>query len=229
MTNFEKVKKFMAAFNQERGRNIFDSTNPAIFRLFKMRLDLMQEEALETLQASKKYMVNCGRNPSENSLEEIKESVVQWIDGLADQLYVIYGAFETFGFDADEAFNRVHISNMSKLGVDGKPIYREDGKVLKGENYSPPRLYEMVFPELVEEVQERTFWNAFDAENQGKHFVPIPAIRARLGWPKERFDNLLVKLRDSGKAQIHNAGSDVDELNCFRDENGFLMGSVTKL
>src|SRR5690606_8178176 len=59
---------------------------------------------------------------------------------LADLVYVIYGLAVTFGIDLDEAVKRVHESNMSKLGEDGKPIYREDGKVMKGPNYQPPNM-----------------------------------------------------------------------------------------
>ena len=61
-------------------------------------------------------------------------------DALTDLLYVIYGMGITYGLNLDECFKEVHRSNMSKLGADGKPIYRSDGKVLKGENYSPPNL-----------------------------------------------------------------------------------------
>ena len=63
---------------------------------------------------------------------------------LADLAYVIYGTAEAFGWDLDEAVKRVHESNMSKLGSDGKPIYREDGKVLKGPNYKEPYLGDLV-------------------------------------------------------------------------------------
>src|SRR6056300_1010291 len=61
-------------------------------------------------------------------------------DALTDLLVVIYGAGHAFGIDLDQCFLEVHRSNMSKLGEDGKPIYREDGKVLKGPNYSPPNI-----------------------------------------------------------------------------------------
>jgi NTP pyrophosphatase (non-canonical NTP hydrolase) len=63
---------------------------------------------------------------------------------LADTAYVVYGFAATFGWDLDEAFRRVHASNMSKLGPDGKPILRDDGKVLKGENYQEPDLTDLV-------------------------------------------------------------------------------------
>lgn len=63
---------------------------------------------------------------------------VEMVDALADLLYVTYGFFHAIGVNADEVFDEVHRSNMSKLGADGKPIYREDGKILKGPDYFPP-------------------------------------------------------------------------------------------
>lgn len=65
-------------------------------------------------------------------------------DGIADLLYVVYGTAAEFGLDADALFAEVHDSNMSKLGEDGKPIYREDGKVLKGPHFRPPNLAPML-------------------------------------------------------------------------------------
>ena len=72
------------------------------------------------------------------------ETAEELLDGLADLVYVTYGYAATFGWDLDEAIRRVHASNMSKLGEDGKPIYREDGKVLKGPNFEPPDLKDLV-------------------------------------------------------------------------------------
>ena len=81
-----------------------------------LRLVLVKEEYAEVLSAT----------TEENLLKE-----------LADLVYVTYGYAATFGWDLDEALRRVHASNMSKLGEDGQPIYRDDGKVLKGPNYEP--------------------------------------------------------------------------------------------
>ena len=68
------------------------------------------------------------------------KDIVGVADALTDILYVTYGAGHAFGVDLDKCFEEVQRSNMSKLGEDGKPIYRDDGKVMKGENYSPPDL-----------------------------------------------------------------------------------------
>lgn len=91
----------------------------------KMRIGLIEEETDELFQA-------CFR----------EESIVDAADALIDLLYVVVGAMLEFGLTdiVDELFNEVQRSNMSKLGEDGKPIYREDGKYLKGPNYSPPNL-----------------------------------------------------------------------------------------
>jgi predicted HAD superfamily Cof-like phosphohydrolase len=72
------------------------------------------------------------------------KDIVEVADALTDLLYVVYGAGHAFGIDLDKCFNEVHRSNMSKLGLDGKPIYREDGKVLKGQNYFDPDLITIV-------------------------------------------------------------------------------------
>ena len=69
-----------------------------------------------------------------------KKSMLEIADALTDILYVVYGAGHAFGIDLDECFNEVHRSNMTKLGEDGRPLYREDGKVMKGPNYEDPNL-----------------------------------------------------------------------------------------
>ena len=71
--------------------------------------------------------------------------IVEVAAALTDLLYVVYGAGHAFGIDLDECFSEVHESNMSKLGEDGKPIYREDGKVMKGPHYFPPELKEILY------------------------------------------------------------------------------------
>ena len=94
--------------------------------------DLIVEEFKEFLEADG-MMFRHGHNVQEEALKE-----------LADLVYVCYQYAENMHWFLDEALNRVHISNMSKLGEDGKPIYREDGKVLKGPNYKPPDLSDLI-------------------------------------------------------------------------------------
>ena len=112
MTNFEKVKIFMQTFGQEIKENAeFPSE-----RITKLRTDLIEEELSELQIAIKN--------------KNIKEVA----DALTDILYVTYGAGHSFGINLDDCFNEVQKSNMSKLGSDGKPIYNERGKVMKGPN-----------------------------------------------------------------------------------------------
>ena len=94
--------------------------------------DLIIEEFKEFLEAEGMLF----RNNNDFTVDALKE--------LADLVYVCYQYAENMGWFLDEALDRVHKSNMSKLGVDGKPIYREDGKVLKGPNYKPPTLTDLI-------------------------------------------------------------------------------------
>ena len=122
MTNFEKVKIFMQTFGQEIKENAeFPSE-----RITKLRTDLIEEELSELQIAIKN--------------KNIKEVA----DALTDILYVTYGAGHSFGINLDDCFNEVQKSNMSKLGSDGKPIYNENGKVMKGPNYFKPDLSKFV-------------------------------------------------------------------------------------
>ena len=118
MTNFEKVKQFMQTFGQEvKTKASFsdEKTN-------QLRLDLITEE-----------------------LEELKSAIeskdlLEVADALTDILYVTYGAGHAFGINLDKCFDEVQNSNMSKLDTDGKPIYNESGKVMKGPDYFKPDL-----------------------------------------------------------------------------------------
>ena len=115
VSNFERVRDFMTTFGQEvKTGPEFPSED-----IQKLRDELIHEEFNEFLAA---------------------DNLVDVADALTDLLVVIYGAGHAYGIDLDECFKEVHRSNMSKLGEDGKPIYREDGKVLKGPNYSKPNL-----------------------------------------------------------------------------------------
>ena len=118
MTNFEKVKQFMQTFGQEV------KTKPSFSdeKTNQLRLDLITEELAELKNAM-----------SSKDLLEVA-------DALTDILYVTYGAGHAFGIDLDKCFDEVQNSNMSKLGKDGKPIYNDLGKVMKGPNYFKPDL-----------------------------------------------------------------------------------------
>ena len=116
MTNFEKVAEFMASFKQDV------EIEPQWTSVSELRYNLIDEELKELRQA----------------LDE--RNLVEVADALTDLLYVVYGAGHSFGINLDKCFEEVHNSNMSKLGEDGRPIYREDGKVLKGPNYWSPNL-----------------------------------------------------------------------------------------
>ena len=118
MTNFEKVGIFMKTFGQEVKTKAELSNN----KINELRISLINEE-----------------------LEELKKAVndndiLEVADALTDILYVAYGAGHAFGINLDKCFNEVQQSNMSKLGSDGKPIYNESGKVMKGPNYFKPNL-----------------------------------------------------------------------------------------
>ena len=127
--HYDAVKAFTVAMGQPVGQEVLSSD----LDLLKMRTKLIEEETKEVVQET--LWEDAYGNPKINKAELTKE--------LADLLYVTYGMAVTFGLPIDEVFERVHRSNMSKLGDDGKPIYREDGKVLKGPNYQPPTLEDL--------------------------------------------------------------------------------------
>ena len=122
MSNFDSVRKFMLTFGQEvKEKSEFPSD-----KIVKLRYDLIAEELSELKEAL------------EN--KDLKEVA----DALTDILYVTYGAGHSFGIDLDKCFDEVQKSNMSKLGKDGKPIYNEFGKVMKGPNYFEPNLNKFI-------------------------------------------------------------------------------------
>jgi len=121
MTNFEKVAEFMNSFGQDV------ETEPQWTSVSELRYNLIDEELNELREAL-----------NERNLIEVA-------DALTDLLYVVYGAGHSFGINLDKCFEEVHNSNMSKLGEDGKPIHREDGKVLKGPNYWSPNLKKVLY------------------------------------------------------------------------------------
>ena len=122
MTNFEKVGIFMKTFGQE----VKTTSELAEDKINKLRVSLIEEE-LDELKAAIK----------DNDIKEVA-------DALTDILYVTYGAGHAFGINLDKCFEEVQNSNMSKLGSDGKPIYNDSGKVMKGPNYFKPDLSKFV-------------------------------------------------------------------------------------
>ena len=122
MTNFNKVKTFMETFDQEvKNKPSFSSD-----KINTLRYDLIKEE-LEELKIA---------------LEN--KDLLEVADALTDILYVTYGAGHAFGIDLDKCFEEVQNSNMSKLGEDGKPIYNDSGKVMKGPKYFKPDLNKFI-------------------------------------------------------------------------------------
>ncbi|MDC0944469.1 nucleoside triphosphate pyrophosphohydrolase family protein [Candidatus Pelagibacter sp.] len=122
MSNFDKVGTFMKTFGQEV------KTKPSLSsdKINKLRIDLIKEELEELTEAMQ------------------KKDLLEVADALTDILYVTYGAGHAFGINLDACFNEVQNSNMSKLGKDGKPIYNDSGKVMKGPNYFKPDLSKFV-------------------------------------------------------------------------------------
>ena len=118
MSNFSKVGTFMKTFGQEVKTKPSFSTE----KINKLRIDLIKEELEELTEAMN------------------NKDLLEVADALTDILYVTYGAGHAFGIDLDKCFDEVQNSNMSKLGEDGKPIYNEAGKVMKGPNYFKPDL-----------------------------------------------------------------------------------------
>ena len=122
MSNFDDVKIFMKTF----GQPVITKPNFPDEKTMKLRYDLIKEELNELELAMKT-----------KNLKEIA-------DALTDILYVTYGAGCAYGIDLDKCFKEVQRANMSKLGKDGKPIYNEKGKVMKGPNYSEPNLKQFI-------------------------------------------------------------------------------------
>ena len=125
------MKKSFLSTQAKEFRKKYNLKSDATRATRQYQRDLIVEEFKEFLEAEG-MLFRHGRNAKEECLKE-----------LADLVYVCYQYAENMGWFLDEALDRVHKSNMSKLGEDGKPIYREDGKVLKGPNYKPPNLEDL--------------------------------------------------------------------------------------
>ena len=122
MTNFNKVKTFMNTYGQE----IRDKASFPDKKIVQLRIDLIQEELNELKDAI------------------TSNDIIEVADALTDILYVTYGAGHSFGINLDKCFDEVQDSNMSKLDENKKPIYSENGKVMKGPNYFPPNLKKII-------------------------------------------------------------------------------------
>jgi len=122
MSNFNKVKTFMNTY----GQDVKEKSEFPENKIVQLRIDLIEEELNELKEAIK------------------NKDIVEVADALTDILYVTYGAGHSFGVNLDECFDEVQRSNMSKLGEDGKPIYNDSGKVMKGPNYFAPNLKKIV-------------------------------------------------------------------------------------
>ena len=122
MSNFDDVKTFMKTY----GQDVMLKSEFPDKKITKLRIDLIKEELDELSVAIK------------------DGDIVEVADALTDILYVTYGAGHSFGIDLDKCFKEVQRSNMSKLGADGKPIYNESGKVMKGPNYFKPNLKQFI-------------------------------------------------------------------------------------
>ncbi len=125
------MKKTFLSTQAKEFRKRYNLKSDATRSTRAVQKDLIVEEFKEFLEAEGMLFMH-GRNHQEHALKE-----------LADLVYVCYQYAQNMGWFLDEALNRVHESNMSKLGEDGKPIYREDGKVLKGPDYKPPDLSDL--------------------------------------------------------------------------------------
>ena len=122
MTYFEKVGFFMKTF----GQDVIQSSSFSSDKINALRVSLIKEELDELIEAMN------------------KKDLVEVADALTDILYVTYGAGHAFGINLDDCFEEVQNSNMSKLDKDGKPIYNENGKVMKGPNYFKPDLSKFI-------------------------------------------------------------------------------------
>jgi predicted HAD superfamily Cof-like phosphohydrolase len=134
LTNYDKVRQFHKDFGHTLDKEL-ESVSDSGFERAALRLRLIREEAAEV---------------EDELFSNDKKKLAK---ELADLLYVVYGTAATYGIHIDEVFNRVHESNMSKLGTDGRPVYRNDGKILKGPNYKEPEITDDMWYEVAERIR----------------------------------------------------------------------------
>ncbi|MDR3332932.1 MAG: nucleoside triphosphate pyrophosphohydrolase family protein [Synergistaceae bacterium] len=136
----EGVTKFHETYGAAIGLKLEKGKEEEFLNCLKLRISLIQEETDEFGRAGDAFIEAHKRGDAETQ----KKQAMGMIDGITDLLYVVVGAAVAFGIDLETAFERVQESNMSKLGADGRPIYREDGKVLKGPGFHEPKLSDLV-------------------------------------------------------------------------------------
>ena len=143
MDYIKMTDEFITAMGQDKNVELDKYDDLDVLRL---RMSLLREELREVEEEAGNIedVIYQGVIEGEVSQEDLKRVKAALLKELCDLQYVLSGFAVTFGLLFDEAFQRVHESNMSKLGTDGKPIYREDGKVLKGPNYKKPDLSDLV-------------------------------------------------------------------------------------
>lgn len=130
-TNFQKVGEFMRCMGQDVKTSPVSTVEN---KLVHLRMDLIKEEAVEL---EEEFISILKTNDNPLKLRDLAKE-------LTDLLYVVYGAGHAFGIDLDKCFEEVHNSNLSKLGSDGRPVYRDDGKVVKGPNYMAPDMRKII-------------------------------------------------------------------------------------
>lgn len=146
ITNLQRVKQFMRVFKQQYSETPTDQVSPAVIRLrLKLALEELEELFFAVLDNTSAKIVNNDFKRINAFIDMVPDSgfdidLVEVADALTDIEYINNGTAAVFGIPLDETFHEVHRSNMSKLDANGQPLFREDGKVIKSDLYSPPDL-----------------------------------------------------------------------------------------
>lgn len=146
ITNLQSVKQFMRVFQQAYSDTPTDTVDSSIIKLrLKLALEELEELFFATMNRQSQKLVNIHFKQINSFIEALDDSsfsinLIDIADALTDIEYINNGTAAVFGIPLDATFREVHRSNMSKLDADGKPVFREDGKVIKSDLYSPPDL-----------------------------------------------------------------------------------------
>lgn len=143
-SNFEKVKEFNRKFNLCENESIILDPDEKDIKSIDLGIELIHEEYEEVLYEYDNFLIHFLKNGGKISKKKWKSFIKNVSKEISDLLYVVYGFADRLGLPADEIFEEVHNSNMSKLGDDGKPIYSKKGKVLKSSNYKKPNLNKFI-------------------------------------------------------------------------------------